>query len=246
MPDASLLTLIKAQVWMYKSFADSTPGDIAEDVTMFVGKNESAKTAFLDAVHKALPLDKAKYDDVADYPGKDLVRYRPQHEAKNYGRVAQLTLRIEQALADKINTAVFGGGKLVWTCSTFQRDTTIERKRVLDFSMFIEPQPSEADMEDLVPQDAYIAAFNAAYAKELKGTALRAKDLGKEPRIVARIDKWLATKKIGLLKIGLLKDGGFNHYRVAQALLQSLKADSFKPAELARFERLFAEIAEVL
>lgn len=662
MPETNLLTLIKAQVWKYKSIEDSTPVDIAEDVTVLVGKNESGKTAFLEAIHKALPLAKVNYDPVFDYPRKDWTRYKPQHDAKNYERVVQLTFRIEEALADKINAEVFGGAKIVSADATFQRNTTIgnthtvgfaidqkaalaalrkplsdlehvddvfgesatlsdvlasiealelpadnklatfatqwrqrqqpegkqpegkwelvtghvwktyvapalpkflyfddykllegkinlqalkgrvdnkqleeadetalglielagtslqeltsdegyenakakleaiganitdkifefwkqnqeldvefdlkadpkdkppfnaginlyiriknrrhrvtvpfdqrskgfiwffsflvwfdavqsrtetedslillldepglnlhalaqadflsyirdlstkhqiiytthspfmvdserlvdvrvvedrtkegtkvtselagssnesvfplqaalgysiaqnlfiakqnvlvegpadlillqhmstlleasgkqglgdailvpvggldklatfvallgsnklqlavlhdrassphqkledlvrqkliERKRVLDFSMFIDPQASEADIEDLVPQAAYIEAFNAAYAKELKGTTLKAKEIGKEPRIVTRIDKWLAAKGIELLK-----DGGFNHYRVAQALLQSLKADSFKPAELERFERLFARIAEVL
>lgn len=656
MLETNLLTLVKAQIWKYKSIEDSTHVDIAEDVTVLVGKNESGKTAFLEALHKALPLDKAKYDHIADYPRKDLVRYRPQHEAKNYERVVQLTFRIEGALADTINGDVFGGAKIILAGSTFQRNTTIgnthtvdfsinlkaalaalrkpladlehvdevfgesttlsdvlasiealnlpadnklatfaaqwrgrqqpegkwdlvtgyiwktfvapalpkflyfddykllegkinlealrqrvdaktltdadetalglielagtslqelssdegyesakakleaigasitdkifefwkqnqeldvefdlkadpkdaapfnagfnlyvriknrrhrvtvpfdqrskgfiwffsflvwfdavqsrtattyslillldepglnlhalaqadflayirdlsakhqiiytthspfmvdserladvrvvedhpkggtkvtselagssndsvfplqaalgysiaqnlfiakknvlvegpadllllqhmsallegsgkqglgdailvpvggldklatfvallgsnklqlavlhdrassphqklddlvrqkliERKRVLDFSMFIEPQPSEADIEDLVPLDAYIAAFNTTYAKELK-SPLKVKDLGKEPRIVARIDKWLAAKGIELLK-----DGGFNHYRVAQSLLQSLKADSFEPEGLARFERLFARVAEVL
>lgn len=656
MPDTNLLTLIKAQVWKYKSIEDSTAVDIAEDVTVLVGKNESGKTAFLEALHKALPLGTAKYDHVADYPRKDLVKYRPQHDAKNFERVVQLTFRIEEALADKINAEVFSGTKLIAAGNTFHRDTTIgnttaigisvdqkrvlealrkpladlehvdevfggatsltdviekidalqlpadsklavfaatwkgraitptgwglvdghiwqtyispalpkflyfddykllegklnlqtlkqrfdskqltdadetalglielagttlqelssdegyenakakleaigasitdqifkfwkqnqeldvefdlktdpkdtppfnagvnlyvriknrrhrvtvpfdqrskgfiwffsflvwfdavqsrtstqdalillldepglnlhalaqadflayirdlsakhqiiytthspfmvdserladvrvvedrtaegtkvtselagsssesvfplqaalgysiaqnlfiakknvlvegpadlillqhmsslleasgkqglgdailvpvggldklatfvallgsnklqlavlhdrastphqkledlvrqkliERKRVLDFSMFLEPQPSEADVEDLIPQDAYIAAFNATYAKELKNP-LKAKDLGKEPRIVARIDKWLESKGIHLLK-----DGGFNHYRVAQALLQSLTANSFKSEELARFERLFARIGEVL
>lgn len=121
------------------------------------------------------------------------------------------------------------------------RQKLIERKRVLDFSMFIKPAPAEADIEDLVPEVAYIAAFNATYAKDLTGVTLETKDLGKEPRIVARIDKWLAAKDIELLK-----DGGFNHYRVAQTLLQTLRADAFKPDELARFERLFTRVAEVL
>lgn len=662
MPETNLLTLIKAQVWKYKSIEDSTPVDIAEDVTVLVGKNESGKTAFLEAIHKALPLQKAKYDHVADYPRKDLVKYRPQHEAKNYERAVQLTFRIEKALADRINAEVFGGAKIIAAGTTIQRASTIgnthrvafsidqkealaalrkplsdlahvdevfsksatlsdvlasiealelpaenklatfaaqwrqrqqpegkqpegkgelvtghiwsayvapalpkflyfddykllegkinlealkgridnkqleeadetalglielagtslqelisnegyetakaklegigasitdkifefwkqnqeldvefdlkadpkdkppfnagvnlyiriknrrhrvtvpfdqrskgfiwffsflvwfdavqsrtstndalillldepglnlhalaqadflsyiralsakhqmiytthspfmvdserladvrvvedrtnegtkvtselgassnesvfplqaalgysiaqnlfiakqnvlvegptdlillqhmsalleasgkqglgnailvpvggldklatfvallgsnklqlavlhdrastphqklealvrqeliERRRVLDFSMFLDPKSSEADIEDLIPQAAYIEAFNTAYSNELKGTPLKAKDLGKEPRIVARINKWLVSKGVELLK-----DGGFNHYRVAQALLQSLKADSFKPEELARFERLFARIAEVL
>lgn len=655
MSETNLLTLIKAQVWKYKSIEDSTPVDIAEDVTVLVGKNESGKTAFLEAIHKALPLEKAKYDHVADYPRKDLVKYRPQHDAKEYSRVVRLTFRIEKELADEINGELFGSASVVSPGDTFHRDTDIgnahtigfqieqkaaldalrkpladlehldevfgksatlsdvlaridalslpadnrlaafaaqwrtrqpegawdfvrghiwktylapalpkflyfddykllegkinlqqlkarlankqlqeadetalglielagtslqelssdegyenakakleaigasitdkifefwkqnqeldvefdlktdpkdvapfnagvnlyvriknrrhrvtvpfdqrskgfiwffsflvwfdavqsrtstndslillldepglnlhalaqadflsyirdlsakhqiiytthspfmvdserladvrvvedrlkegttvtgelagssseslfplqaalgysvaqnlfiakknvlvegpadllllqhmsallegsgkpglgdailvpvggldklatfvallgsnklqlvvlhdragsphqkleelvrqkliERKRVLDFSMFIDPQPTEADLEDLVPQDAYIAAFNATYAKDLK-SPLKAKDLGKEPRIVARIDRWLEAKKVALLK-----DGGFNHYRVAQTLLQSLTADSFKPDELARFEGLFARIGEVL
>jgi predicted ATPase len=121
------------------------------------------------------------------------------------------------------------------------RQKLIERKRVLDFSMFFDSKQTEADIEDLLPQDVYIAAFNATYAKELKGVTLKAKDLGKEPRLVARIDKWLATKGIELKK-----DGGFNHYRVAQTILQKLTTDAFKPDELARFEQIFARLAEVL
>ena len=84
-----MLTLVKAQVWKYKSIEDSTPVALADDVTVLVGKNESGKTAFLEALYKALPLGAAGYDYVADYPRKDLVRYRPQHEAKNYQKVVQ-------------------------------------------------------------------------------------------------------------------------------------------------------------
>lgn len=42
-----MLTLIKVQVWKYKSIEDSTPVEIANAVTVLVGKNESGKTAFL-------------------------------------------------------------------------------------------------------------------------------------------------------------------------------------------------------
>lgn len=121
------------------------------------------------------------------------------------------------------------------------RQKLIERKRVLDFSMFIQPQPSEADIEDLLPLEIYIAAFNAAYGKELAGVTLTAQELGSHPRIVERINHWLTRKDITLLR-----DGGFNHYRVAQAILPSLTIDSLKPEELSRFERLFARIAQVL
>ena len=120
-----MLTLIKALVWKYKSIEDSTPVALADDVTVLVGKNESGKTAFLEALHKALPLGDAEYDYVADYPRKGLVRYRPQHEAKNYQMTVELIFRIEKTLADKIKKEVFGGAEIVAAGSTFTRHTTI-------------------------------------------------------------------------------------------------------------------------
>lgn len=130
-----MLTLVKAQVWKYKSIEDSTPVALADDVTVLVGKNESGKTAFLEALHKAMPLGGAKYDYVADYPRKDLVRYRPQHEAKNYQKTVELTFRIEKALADKINKEVFGGAAIIAAGSTFTRDTTIANTSTIGFHL---------------------------------------------------------------------------------------------------------------
>ncbi|KZC15435.1 AAA family ATPase [Rhodanobacter sp. FW104-R8] len=130
-----MLTLIKVQVWKYKSIEDSTPVALADDVTVLVGKNESGKTAFLEALHKAMPLGTAKYDFVADYPRKDLVHYRPQHDAENYQQVVELTFRIEKALADKINKEAFGGAEIVAAGTTFTRDTTIANTSSIGFQI---------------------------------------------------------------------------------------------------------------
>ena len=62
MPTTNLLTLIKAQVWKYKSIEDSTPVDIAEEVTVLVGKNESGKTAFLEAAKVAVKANRDRVD----------------------------------------------------------------------------------------------------------------------------------------------------------------------------------------
>jgi len=59
--------------------------------------------------------------------------------------------------------------------------------------------------------------------------------------MIERINHWLKAKGITLLK-----DGGFNHYRVAQAVLPSLTLSALQSDELARFERLFAKVGEVL
>jgi len=130
-----VLTLTKVQVWKYKSIEDSTPVELSDAVTVLVGKNESGKTAFLEALHKALPLDTAGYDYVADYPRKDLVRYRPQHVAKNFQKVVELTFRIGKVLADRINKEVFGGAELVPPGATFTRDTTIANTSSIDFQI---------------------------------------------------------------------------------------------------------------
>jgi predicted ATP-dependent endonuclease of OLD family len=118
-----LIKLVKAQVFKYKSIEDSTPVEIGEDTTVLVGKNESGKTAFLEALHKALPLGTAKFDVVFDYPKKDYFRYRKDHDAKSYAKVVELTFRIERELAEKINAEVFGGLEVIKPGKTFTRST---------------------------------------------------------------------------------------------------------------------------
>ena len=118
-----MITLTKAQVFKYKSIEDSSPVEIGEDVTVLVGKNESGKTAFLEALHKALPLGNAKFDFVFDYPRKDYVKYRPQHDAKNYAKVVELTFRIEKELAEKINSEVFHGAQVIPAGYIFTKTT---------------------------------------------------------------------------------------------------------------------------
>ncbi len=122
------------------------------------------------------------------------------------------------------------------------RQRLIQRKRILDFSLFRMPSNLETDIEDLFPETLYIDAFNAAYNKELKGTQLTSADLiTQHPRIINRINDWLTQKAIVLLK-----KGGFNHYRVAQALLSMLTEASLSVSDIERFEALFASINQAL
>ncbi len=121
------------------------------------------------------------------------------------------------------------------------RQKLIERRRVLDFSMFRSPANLATDIEDLLPETLYVQAFNSAYEKELKGKALAPTTLGQNPRIVERINAWLNDNNIQLLK-----DWGFNHYRVAQALLPKLTAERLSAKDLEPFERLFEELNKAL
>ena len=121
------------------------------------------------------------------------------------------------------------------------RQKLVERKRVLDFSMFLDPAADEADIEDLLPTEQYITAFNIVYAKDLDGATLAVEELGSHPRIVERINHWLKERGISLVK-----GGGFNHYRVAQAILPLLTTESLKPEELLPFQKIFERVDQVL
>ena len=73
------MRLTKIHIANYKSIWDSTEIDIAE-VTCLVGKNESGKTALLQALYRLNPLkvQDEKFDVTMEYPRQALARYRRQ------------------------------------------------------------------------------------------------------------------------------------------------------------------------
>lgn len=74
------MKLKQLRVQNYKSIEDSEWVDF-EQVTCFVGKNESGKTAFLEAVHKLNPVNNTgQYDHVEEYPRTRLTQYKQRHE----------------------------------------------------------------------------------------------------------------------------------------------------------------------
>jgi hypothetical protein len=107
----------------------------------------------------------------------------------------------------------------------------------MDYSLFRTPDNQETDIEDLFPEALYVQAFKITYSKELKGTTLAVSDLPQHPRIVERVNKWLESKKISLLK-----DGGFNHYRVAQSLIALLLPKALAEEDYKRFGALFSRV----
>lgn len=64
------MKLIKARVQNYRSIEDSGWVDIEGDITALVGKNESGKTAFMQALFKLTPVEPATYDEVVDFPSR--------------------------------------------------------------------------------------------------------------------------------------------------------------------------------
>ena len=69
------MKLISARVCRYKSITDSESVQIANPVTCLVGKNESGKTAFLEALYRLNPLSsglRKEFQELYDYPRRRL------------------------------------------------------------------------------------------------------------------------------------------------------------------------------
>lgn len=97
------MKLVTVRITKFKSIEDSGVVPIEPDVTTFVGQNESGKTAFLKALHKARPVEEGQsYDVTDDYPRKDLADYEEHHET-NPDVVATLTYEIEEEDASVVN-----------------------------------------------------------------------------------------------------------------------------------------------
>ncbi len=73
------MELTRARVTNFKSIED-TGWVTIDDVTCMVGKNESGKTAFLQALRRLSPVTGVNGDfDIKDYPRKGYVRYKRIH-----------------------------------------------------------------------------------------------------------------------------------------------------------------------
>lgn len=62
------MKLRNVRVQKYQNIVDSGDVEIDEDITCLVGKNESGKTAFLQALHKLNPHHSSEFKDLYQYP----------------------------------------------------------------------------------------------------------------------------------------------------------------------------------
>jgi predicted ATP-dependent endonuclease of OLD family len=97
------MKLVLAKIQKFKSIDDSTDVKIDERITALVGQNESGKTAFLQALHKARSSETGiGYDVTEDYPRKDLLDYEPEHTS-NPTTVVTLTYKLDHSEIQEIN-----------------------------------------------------------------------------------------------------------------------------------------------
>lgn len=108
------MRLTNFEIANYKSIQDSTPFEVGQ-ITCLVGKNESGKTALLQALYKLNPVvpEHANFDVTDEYPRAEVEEYRQRVEAKEAepATVVQAEYALEP---DEIKAveAVYGKGVL--------------------------------------------------------------------------------------------------------------------------------------
>ena len=105
------MKLIKVEINKYKSFTKPQSISINPEITVLVGKNESGKTAFLEAVAKTnyFEADNGfKFNDTNDYPRSTFSQYR---KTGNTDKVITCTYELDDSelkkIADKVGKDVY-------------------------------------------------------------------------------------------------------------------------------------------
>ena len=112
-----MFKLVKVKINKFKSYTQEQSINIEGDITTLVGKNESGKTAFLDALAKLnyfVDDDEFKYDEIQDYPRNELKKY--QRSGENIEPIV-CTFQLDQETIDDINADI---GQGVLTANTFR------------------------------------------------------------------------------------------------------------------------------
>jgi energy-coupling factor transporter ATP-binding protein EcfA2 len=106
------MKLVSAQIFTYKNILNSTPVEIRPDVTCLVGKNESGKTAYLNALYRLLPArPNAIFNVQREYPA--WLEKRHRNEGKNLAEVTPVVAEfvLDAEAITKLD-AQFGTGVL--------------------------------------------------------------------------------------------------------------------------------------
>lgn len=111
-----MFILKKAVVNKYKSYSSEQVVQLEDDITTLVGKNESGKTAFLEALAKLNYFtddEDFKFDEVQDYPRNELKKY--QRSGDDIEPIV-CTFQMDRETVDEVNNDL---GEGVLTTDSF-------------------------------------------------------------------------------------------------------------------------------
>ncbi len=122
------MRLKTVQIRHFKHVLDSTPVEIQPDITCLVGKNESGKTAFLEALRRLKPAQgAAKFSSPTHYPAWLEKRHRREAKAKGWDLDENVPITATFTLDGDDKAAVsevFGEGVLLSDTIEFSRNYT--------------------------------------------------------------------------------------------------------------------------
>jgi predicted ATP-dependent endonuclease of OLD family len=161
------MRLTSAHVREYKSIRDSNIFHIGE-VTCLVGKNESGKTALLEALYRLNPIvdSDAKFDVTEDYPRAEVEDYRFAVEQKKRQPAKVVTATFALDVADMEHAEVaFGKGLFKTEAITVSRgyDDVLRHTLDLDESIAVRHLVADAGL----PQDLTAEAESQRTLKDL-------------------------------------------------------------------------------
>jgi len=102
------MRLTSVRVRRFRNILDSNPIQVQDDVTCLVGKNESGKTAILEALYRLKPIYPETFHDIDDYPRWLLANPRRSGEIEKTSPV-EATFELEPSDVEAIE-AVAGPG----------------------------------------------------------------------------------------------------------------------------------------
>jgi predicted ATP-dependent endonuclease of OLD family len=98
-----MLTLKEVKIAKYKSYLETQIVSVEDKITTLVGKNESGKTSFLEAIAKFNYFEKDskfQFDVTADFPRNELKKYQRENEPVE---VIKCTFEISDKLLQEIS-----------------------------------------------------------------------------------------------------------------------------------------------
>lgn len=186
------MELLDVQIALYRSVEDSGVFPVEPDVTCLVGKNESGKTAILQALRRLNPLEDVKFVVTEDYPRRYLQKYKERHPK------APIVVRARFSLtADEVGEIekAFGPGLCLPTHPKDQPTVpVVEVSRDYDNKLYVDIKVDEAafvqhlvaGIPDLDPR-AQEQAKTAKTLKQLQDGLAALTDQG--PSIQALVEK---------------------------------------------------------
>lgn len=125
------MRLVSAHVTDFKSINDASSAEIEKDVTCLVGKNESGKTSFLEALYKLSPLQGRddKFDELRDFPRR---RRNAERDAIPDKTPISAVFELEQEDIDAL-AADFGPRCVTSTCITVMKNYENTRHWIIKY-----------------------------------------------------------------------------------------------------------------